>query len=825
MRRLRFRFHLLAATVLLLAWPATHLLADETKSDGDKEAEERQKAAASNPWQVNPFQKNKYIQAYPPDKFGYSIQGGKLVFRGTYDYETSLNGKLQSKQAGEDLFINFLFRNSRRIPQPTGNKHGIGTIRDQLAILGKDATKNREEIARLKGVLKILEKDQSTVNVFDGFRYHLRRPTRYYDLRDPQGTNLAPRLDQTALLGYAHAMQEFQIDESGLLTEEGARLIARDDKEDMAKDAGGIFLWWDRAFNHWADFPEFPMLPPDIDYIRARQLFVVQNIMADWDVSYKEAQRQKSIKLIDAFCRRWFGKPVQEVFNGLNDYSWRNIKPIAKMMGKNIQKEDNRYRDWLRGEYKNTFLAEQDLYAMKPGARHKEAEVIAMVSPGVFSFQNNECEFVGRESVEIVGLDGKTVKYDCLHFRREVGIENLKLEFLDMTMDKWRDDIWFEPRLRLTVKREFDLSFSANFIQQVKDPKNPQAPPVTKTEACVLRYRTNLELVQRTPAQKETKVGELKGLKTIVNAFNTAVGADYKSVQDKLATFRADYMAGPKESDFAKPVEILEKQCGNMVAIFTPERGYRRHAEIYPDEFFCSYVPEDFNPADRYGLIVFLADEGDDTEARIKEWGTMMLGKKLIVIGYRPQGGKYNHAFGQSADRLYAIIRSLGNTYNIDPARRFMVGAGKGAQMVLTMAAYSLSDFDRFSLYMPITDGYLPFNEDCRTMLNSPQGQACQQAIVSTSYLFIYPGQPKMQPTAPAPDAYAALATVFANIHGQSPKFENYIARLQCPEESGYSLALAKFILNKAITGYEADKKGFFTSLGTVTTPPPAPAQ
>lgn len=788
-------------------------------------ADQEQPAPEENPWKVNPFQKTKYVQAYPPEKFGYLIQAGKVVYRGTYDYEASVDGKTMAKQTGNDLIVDFIFRNNKKIPLPTGNKHGVGTIRAQLEILGQDPGKNREEIARLKNVLKILEKDQRKVSVFDGYRYQQRRPTACYNLRDPKGENLAPKFDQTAMLGYTHTMQEFQIDESGKLTEDGGRMVARDDKEDMSKDAGNIYLWWGRAFNHWEDFPEFPMLPPDIDYIRARNLFVVQNIMADWEVSYREAKRQKTVSLIDDFCKRWFGKPIQEVLPGLPNYTWREVKPIANEMGKNIEREDNRHREWLRGEWKDKYLANEDLYANRPGSRHKESEAIALIKPGVLSFQHNECEFVGREGVEIVGLDNKKTKFDCLHFRREVKIENLMLPFLQMKVDKWRDDIWFEPRLRLVVKREFDLDFSVDFIQQIVDPKNPKAPPTTKTEACLCRYRTTLEMVQRTTTQRETKTPELMAFKNIVNSFNSAVGADYSSVKAKLDTFQTTYAKDAK-ADFATPAGILTQQCANIIKIYTPEKGFRRHAEIYPDEYFCSYVPEDFNSAKRYGLIVFLADEDDDLDARIKEWGQMLIGKQFIAIGYRPQGGKYNHTFGQSADHLYNIIRAIGSTYNIDPKRRYMVGAGKGAQMVLSMAAYSFSDFDRFALFMPITGGYLPFDDDCRSMINGPQGQACQQALTASSFLYIYPGEPNLVPTGLAPDSCMNLTGIFKNIHAQNKEFDNYVGNVGQPEEKGYSKEIAKFILNKIIPGFESGKQKFFESLGegVVRFSPPAPA-
>ena len=808
--------------MILLSFGLKKICAEDTAEEQQKKHDQE----LQNAWEVNPFAKNKYVPPYPPDKYTYKMQDDRLIYKGTYSYETKMDGKLFSKEEGEDLYVDFINRNPKKIDLQTGSKYGIGTLKEEIKLLSdgmgkssKDEDKDKDKdkrtsIKRDEKIIKILEKSERKVLVFDLFRYKFRHPLKFYMTQDDKPMDITQQLYDSALLGYLHSMIQTQMDEAGLLTEEGGNLAKRDEKEDLSNRIGPIYNWWNAFFNHWCAMEEFPILPADIDYVRQRRYFMVENMNADWDVTLREAKSEKSTTPVDLFCKRWWGGGMKEIFNrGITDFSFKGIKPIMGFISDQMKKSEEQYKTWVKGEFKEKYLKSEDLYSLKDKTRHKESEPISRRADNTSACVNNECEFVGKEKIDITGLDGKVNKYTCLHFRRTVTVDDLGIPVLKLEIKKWQDDIWFDTSTRLAVKRDFALDFENTFISQMLiDPRNPAGPLNKISEVNGASYNFTMELVDKSPMGTD-RSAELKEFKEIVNSFNNAVGSEYKTVLEKLEKYKAAYVDKAKDHELATPVETMTRQCKNMSDMFTQSKGFKKNSPIFADEYFCTYVPEDFNPADKYGLIVYLPDENENVEDRIKELGSLLLGKKFIALGYRPQMNRYDHKFNQSAARLLSIIRGVGTTYNIDPKRRYMMGPGKGAQMVLSMLPYTLSDFDRFSLYIPLSAGYLAFAEDCRKNINSPQGGNYQQAIFTSNVLVMNPNGTKnvVKPQEMiAPDACTSLGGAFANIRLQNPKFDKYVCRLIQPEKDVYNKAVGTYILNQIIPKFEKGAKDFF---------------
>ncbi len=818
------RLALLAAAALLplaLLSAGTNAADKDAKKDAPKE---------QNIWSFNPFMKNKYVQPYPPEKFCYGLENDQIEYRMKYSFQTKLNDRLMLKQEGEDTLVDVWFKSPPKIEMATGSKHGMGSLKEQLKDLQegskqmkKESREKQGDIKRIESTIKILQETSRKVSKFDGYRYQLRKPSKYWMVCDGKEYDLSASLADSVSGGRSHKMQETQVDEAGLMTEAGSIALARDEGESQPNTPGPVYNWWKTTFNRWWDFEELPVLPPDINYIRDRRYFIVEYIQADFKIASDQVRLDKSTAPFDAYCMRWYQKPMKELFPNLPDYSFKTVKQVVDILKKEMQKEDQRFRQWENGEFKKQAETE-NLYETKNPAKHEEIEGIALNDKGGVITQNNLCEFIGKEQIEVTGSDGKTEKYNCLHFRRTVRLDNFVVAVLDFPISKWQSDIWFDTSSKLTVKHQFALDFGAHFTQKRKNP-NGQEETVKEFYDSTLDY--TVELVGKGPAgDKDARVKELNALKDIVASFNKAVGTEYKGVLEKIEKFKSSY-GQKRDYCFAQPLELLSKQCSAMAEAYAQHKGFYKSPCIYPDEFFCTYVPDDFNPSDKYGLIVFLPDGKDDIELRVKEWGDMLLGKKFIVMGYKPPLGTYNHIVGQTAGNILDVIRSLGKTYNIDPRRRFMTGGGTGAQMVLTMAAYSLSDYDRFPLYIPVSaTSYQPFANDCRTAINGANNAGFQNAITSTSYVFIVPpGTGSPAPTGSAPDACAALASVFENTRKANPAFGNYSVRIMHNAKDVYSKDVASFILNQIIPRFENNGKAFFEEiLKSIKAPQPPPA-
>jgi serine protease Do len=99
------------------------------------------------------------------------------------------------------------------------------------------------------------------------------------------------------------------------------------------------------------------------------------------------------------------------------------------------------------------------------------------------------------------------------------------------------------------------------------------------------------------------------------------------------------------------------------------------------DRKFWAYVPESYNPAFRYGLVVWLHPEADRREASTLElWRPVCDERGLIVVGppatNEPWGpGDVGYVLG--------VIARMQDQYSIDSARTVAVGEAEGGQMAL----------------------------------------------------------------------------------------------------------------------------------------------
>lgn len=788
------------------------------------------------------FLQSSYVQPYPPSKFSYNVQNDKIVFYGTTKEEFSVNDRVVQAAEYEDTYTNIWFKNKDKIPCPTGGKFGLKTIRMKLDTLRqlKDKTEDqKEEIKRLEALLLVVLKCQKRkVNVYDGYRYVMRRPVHYYvvdpaknEKRDITKARLA-----CADMGYIHEIAQTQIDESGLLTDEGATLLARSQSM-MVMD---YYTHWKRNMNHWWHFEEFPILPPDIGYVEEQKKFMLEYLKKDWSITRGFAAKKKDVDILHKFVENydWEAQPSM------------GMDQLVKYINDKIKQENDNFKTWQTSEFK-TIKKDQDCFTEK-GNKHTDSYVfqkVKLVDGKTYEMKfHNTTEYLGRDKINVEWAEkGKSREMTALRFKRNVSFENTP----GLVVNKWQDDIWYDPAMSLLLKRKFelDIDFVQTVPRQVRDPQTGQVKVEPFQIKRNLKRTIELAIFNRESAGSSAERSEeLTTFASVVNSFNSAVGTEYKDVLTRAEQFETNFIKPGQKSDFGDAVGIIKQQCANMVAIFEPTKGPKKVDTLFPNSYFCTFVPPDFNPEYEYGLIVYLGKHEENIEERVKEWGSMLLGKRFIVLGYSPQDGTYSYEATGTASGLNVVVRSLATAYKIDPQKRFMVGVGEGASMAFHMASTAFSDFDRFNTYIYVRDAPVPYaNQTLGVLQDRGTANAATGSIASCGHLLIGPKnysdpsltlQPGQRPGPEIVRQFQALfqsinrilTTIGQNIAQNNPTWDKFFLGETKHEGSElYNKDVASFILNSVLPEIVKDKKAYFEALSKsaekkADAPKPGPA-
>lgn len=104
---------------------------------------------------------------------------------------------------------------------------------------------------------------------------------------------------------------------------------------------------------------------------------------------------------------------------------------------------------------------------------------------------------------------------------------------------------------------------------------------------------------------------------------------------------------------------------------------------------YWAYVPEDYNPAHKYALLVWIHPGGDTMEATmIKSWKSLCDERGIILLA--PKAKKINGWEAGEAEFVKAIVGEFKEKYAIDPARVLLHSFASGGPL-----AYHLAFEDR----------------------------------------------------------------------------------------------------------------------------------
>ena len=115
------------------------------------------------------------------------------------------------------------------------------------------------------------------------------------------------------------------------------------------------------------------------------------------------------------------------------------------------------------------------------------------------------------------------------------------------------------------------------------------------------------------------------------------------------------------------------------------------------DHSYWAYIPENYNPAAAYGLMVWIHPGGDTMEAAmIKQWTSICERRGIILVG--PKADQVARWMPGEAKFIEGLVAHIREKYTIDPQRIFLHSQGNGAQMACLLMTRQRETFRGLAL-------------------------------------------------------------------------------------------------------------------------------
>jgi len=150
-------------------------------------------------------------------------------------------------------------------------------------------------------------------------------------------------------------------------------------------------------------------------------------------------------------------------------------------------------------------------------------------------------------------------------------------------------------------------------------------------------------------------------------------GDDRKTATVELATVPNDVVKELTSAAILPGKDVKAKTGRITVQMPKHERSY------------WAYIPETYNPAHKYGVMVWLHPPGDTMEAAIfKNWQRLAEQRGLLILA--PKAGKLEGWTPNEATFVKDAVDDFADTYSIDRRRVFLHTFGEGAEFAFQVA-------------------------------------------------------------------------------------------------------------------------------------------
>jgi serine protease Do len=202
--------------------------------------------------------------------------------------------------------------------------------------------------------------------------------------------------------------------------------------------------------------------------------------------------------------------------------------------------------------------------------------------------------------------------------------------------------------------------------------------PGSPAESAGLQARDRITTVNDTPVADIEALADIISLAAIDDVLAVTVQRDGETLEHevKLAAFGGDVPDVLPSAEIPAAVEKVTIRTGRFVDQLggAEDRGY------------WAYVPDSYNPAYAYGLVVWMHPPGDTQEASLlAAWRIHCQRRGLILIG--PKTARAAGWDASAAGFVTDLVEEFQEQYRIDP-RRIVVHAGRGGAGVSAAIAF-----------------------------------------------------------------------------------------------------------------------------------------
>ena len=173
----------------------------------------------------------------------------------------------------------------------------------------------------------------------------------------------------------------------------------------------------------------------------------------------------------------------------------------------------------------------------------------------------------------------------------------------------------------------------------------------------------------------ETSISRLRPEQKL--ALAVVRGGEQKTIEVTLGSYPAEPPA-ELPADLLKPPAVAGAPDG-------PKTGRRAETVAAHERDFWAYIPDDYSPANSYGLVVWLHPTGDTQEAeQLERWRAVCTERGLIFLA--PKAKELGNWSPTDAVFIKELIERFQQEYSIDARRITVHGMGSGGLVAYFLA-------------------------------------------------------------------------------------------------------------------------------------------
>jgi len=245
----------------------------------------------------------------------------------------------------------------------------------------------------------------------------------------------------------------------------------------------------------------------------------------------------------------------------------------------------------------------------------------------------------------------KIQKKTCVIVQRTVSLVKAKPR-ISLKVESWEEEIAFETRMGIPLRRKLHYVLTATG-QRGETSFEAEATEVKKLQS----YDYKKEEKRWAPAFALKKALD-QGMPDPIRESLKAIGT---------------------EGDFAPLARYADHIAGTITARLKVQKGLTTQKMEERSTHYCLYVPKDYDPAEKYGLVLALHGAGGRALPMAQVWMPFADENKAVVLAPKSSGSSWNT--GSDVTVIRQALGEVVHVYSIDEKKIAVFGFSAGAAL------------------------------------------------------------------------------------------------------------------------------------------------